>query len=81
MKASEIRKMSAQELDAKLLELKDELFKLRFVSVPLKRISQESLLFSVMLNSTAKMLDKEDIGNGQKFKKNSCRHGNQRQDG
>ena len=30
MKASEIRKMSAQELDAKLLELKDELFKLRF---------------------------------------------------
>ena len=30
MKASEIRKMSAKELDAKLLELKDELFKLRF---------------------------------------------------
>ena len=30
MKASEIRKMSAQELDKKLLELKDELFKLRF---------------------------------------------------
>ncbi|MCD7774320.1 MAG: 50S ribosomal protein L29 [Clostridiales bacterium] len=30
MKASEIRKMSAEELDAKLLELKDELFKLRF---------------------------------------------------
>ncbi|MCD7827831.1 MAG: 50S ribosomal protein L29 [Clostridiales bacterium] len=30
MKASEIRKMSAEELDAKLLELKDELFKLHF---------------------------------------------------
>lgn len=30
MKASDIRKMSAEELDAKLLELKDELFKLRF---------------------------------------------------
>ena len=30
MKASEIRKMNASELDAKLLELKDELFKLRF---------------------------------------------------
>ena len=30
MKASEIRKMSASELDAKLRELKDELFKLRF---------------------------------------------------
>jgi len=30
MKASEIRKMSAEEMDAKLLELKDELFKLRF---------------------------------------------------
>jgi len=30
MKASEFRKMSASELDAKLLELKDELFKLRF---------------------------------------------------
>ncbi|HOA33476.1 MAG TPA: 50S ribosomal protein L29 [Clostridiales bacterium] len=30
MKASEFRKMTAQELDAKLLELKDELFKLRF---------------------------------------------------
>ncbi len=30
MKASEIRKMSAAELDAKLLELKDKLFKLRF---------------------------------------------------
>ena len=30
MKASESRKMSAAELDAKLLELKDELFKLRF---------------------------------------------------
>ena len=30
MNASDIRKMSAQELDAKLLELKDELFKLRF---------------------------------------------------
>ncbi len=26
MKASEIRKLSAKELDAKLLELKDELF-------------------------------------------------------
>ena len=30
MKASEMRKMSASELDAKLKELKDELFKLRF---------------------------------------------------
>ncbi|MBR5897087.1 MAG: 50S ribosomal protein L29 [Lachnospiraceae bacterium] len=30
MKASELRKLSASELDAKLLELKDELFKLRF---------------------------------------------------
>ena len=30
MKASELRKLSAEELDAKLLELKDELFKLRF---------------------------------------------------
>ena len=30
MKASEIRKLSAKQLDAKLLELKDELFKLRF---------------------------------------------------
>ena len=30
MKASEIRKMSAQDLDKKLFELKDELFKLRF---------------------------------------------------
>ena len=30
MKASEIRKLSAEELDTKLLELKDELFKLRF---------------------------------------------------
>ena len=30
MKATELREMSAAELDAKLLELKDELFKLRF---------------------------------------------------
>ena len=30
MKASEIKKLSPAELDAKLLELKDELFKLRF---------------------------------------------------
>ncbi|MCR4748021.1 MAG: 50S ribosomal protein L29 [Clostridiales bacterium] len=30
MKVSEIRKLSAAELDAKLAELKDELFKLRF---------------------------------------------------
>ena len=30
MKASEIRKLSAKELDAKLHELKDELFNLRF---------------------------------------------------
>ena len=30
MKESEIRKISPKELDAKLLELKDELFKLRF---------------------------------------------------
>ena len=30
MKASEIRELSAQELDARLLALKDELFKLRF---------------------------------------------------
>ena len=30
MKASEIRKLSPKDLDAKLLELKDELFKLRF---------------------------------------------------
>lgn len=30
MKASELKKMSAAELDAKLAELKDELFKLRF---------------------------------------------------
>jgi large subunit ribosomal protein L29 len=30
LKASEIRALSPQELDAKLLALKDELFKLRF---------------------------------------------------
>ena len=30
MKASEIRKMSASQLDTKLHDLKDELFKLRF---------------------------------------------------
>ena len=30
MKATELKKLSASELDAKLLELKDELFKLRF---------------------------------------------------
>ena len=30
MKAQEFQKLSATELDAKLLELKDELFKLRF---------------------------------------------------
>ncbi|MCH5197632.1 MAG: 50S ribosomal protein L29 [Oscillospiraceae bacterium] len=30
MKAAEIRKLSASELEAKLRELKDELFKLRF---------------------------------------------------
>ncbi len=30
MKASEIRKLTSAELDAKLAELKDELFKLRF---------------------------------------------------
>ncbi|MBE6747026.1 MAG: 50S ribosomal protein L29 [Ruminococcaceae bacterium] len=30
MKANEIRKLSASEMDAKLAELKDELFKLRF---------------------------------------------------
>ena len=30
MKASEIRKLSASELDEKLAELRDELFKLRF---------------------------------------------------
>ena len=33
MKAAEIRNMSPQEMDAKLLELKDELFKLRFRQV------------------------------------------------
>ena len=33
MKASEIRKMSASELDTKLHDLKDELFKLRFQQV------------------------------------------------
>ena len=30
MKASELRKLSAEELNDKLLEMKDELFKLRF---------------------------------------------------
>lgn len=30
MKANDIKKLSPSELDAKLLELKDELFKLRF---------------------------------------------------
>ena len=30
MKANEIKKLSPSEFDAKLLELKDELFKLRF---------------------------------------------------
>ena len=30
MKAAEIKKMSAEELDKKLVELKDELFNLRF---------------------------------------------------
>ena len=30
MKAKDIRKLSAKEMDAKLAELKDELFKLRF---------------------------------------------------
>lgn len=33
MKASEIRKMSSAEMEAKLAELKDELFKLRFQQV------------------------------------------------
>ena len=33
MKANEIKKLSPSELDAKLLELKDELFKLRFQQV------------------------------------------------
>ena len=33
MKASEIRKLSAEQMDAKLAELKDELFKLRFQQV------------------------------------------------
>lgn len=52
MKASEIRKMSASELDTKLHDLKDELFKLRFQQAinqldnpmrinAVKRISQE----------------------------------------
>ncbi len=30
MKASDVRKLTSAELDAKLFELKDELFKLRF---------------------------------------------------
>jgi large subunit ribosomal protein L29 len=30
MKAAEIKKMSAEELESKLVELKDELFNLRF---------------------------------------------------
>ena len=30
MKASELRKLSAEELNDKLLDMKDELFKLRF---------------------------------------------------
>lgn len=30
MKANDVRKLSADELDAKLKDLKDELFKLRF---------------------------------------------------
>ena len=30
MKAAELRKLSAEDLNKKLLELKDELFKLRF---------------------------------------------------
>ena len=48
MKASEIRKLSAKELDAKLLELKDELFKLRFQQAvnqldnPMRKIGRAS---------------------------------------
>ena len=64
MKASEIRKLSADEMNAKLLELKDELFKLRFQqavnssitrceSVPLKKISLVYLLYREISSFTA----------------------------
>ena len=41
MKASELRKMSAQDLDKKLAELKDELFKLRFQHATKSRMSKK----------------------------------------
>ena len=58
MKAQELKKLSASELDAKLLELKDELFKLRFqqaINQLENPMRIRAVQFSVILNFTAKM--------------------------
>lgn len=73
MKAKEIKALSPSELDAKLTELKDELFKLRFQQAinqldnpmrisAVKKTSQESKPLCAMLNYTAlKAKEREDF--------------------
>ena len=91
MKASEIRKLSAKELDAKLLELKDELFKLRFqqavnqldnpmrISAVKKDIARALRQFSAISSFTAPIRDEREVNTyGKKPQKNSRWHCDQR---
>ena len=57
MKASEMRKLSPAELDAKLIELKDELFNLRFQQAinQLDNPMPASKRFSAISNCTARL--------------------------
>ena len=62
MKINEIRELSAEDLDKKLAELKEELFNLRFqmatgqCSTKSKNPLPESKLFSARTKSTRKVL-------------------------
>ena len=72
MKASELRTLSQAELDAKLLELKKELFNLRFQQA----INQldNPMRISAVRKDIARLNHGGQLNEGKKFKKNSCRH-------
>ena len=94
MKASEIRKMSATELDTKLHDLKDELFKLRFqqainqldnpmrINAVKKDIARIKTV-SVISSSTALSRNEREVNcyERKKPQKDARRRCQQRQDG
>ena len=95
MKASEIRELSAAELESKLKDLKAELFNLRFqlainqldnpmrISAVKKDIARvKTVLRQMELNDSSKAYGKGGLSRERKkYEKNQCWQGGQQQNG